>query len=86
MLAPLQALGEADHETLQRAVSWCESAGARNINDITSTGLTHDFVRSLQLKMIPARKLEAAIAPSSAMPSTMMSYRSSHRSDSDSSD
>ena len=60
LLQPMRDAGLAsDAAALQRAAQWCDDNGATALEDITSTGMADDFVRSLTLKPIPAKKLTA---------------------------
>ena len=72
LLQPMRDAGLAsDAAVLHKAVRWCDDNGATALEDITSTGMAADFVRSLGLKPIPAKKLTAALQPLQSLASQL---------------
>ena len=77
ILQPLRDAGLESDETVAAAVRWCDDKAASNISELLKTGMVGELVAALKLKGIPAKKLEAAIQPTSGM-AGMLSHRGSN--------
>ena len=62
LLAMLCDVDVASAETVRLAGGWCEHNGARSLEYVMGdAAMAEDFVRALDLKMIPARRLLAVL-------------------------